>query len=47
MALTIRIRVKTDLHNQTKRSAALCAAKAAVGRGSIWTKNKTSLKLGL
>jgi hypothetical protein len=47
MALTIRICVKTDLYNQTKRSTALCAVKAAISHRSIQTKNGTSLKLGL
>jgi len=47
MALTVRIRIKTDLHDQTERSAALYTVKAAIGCGSIWIKNGISLKLGL
>ena len=46
-ALTIRIRVKTDLYSQTERSAALYAVKVAVSYRSIRTKNGISLKLGL
>ena len=39
--------MKTNLHNQTERSAASCAAKVAISYKSIRTKNGTSLKLGL